>query len=206
MTLHHLMIAVGIGLLAGGQGVSAEEGAMGDAMSDAGVYGLTMQTIDGKPQPLAAFRGQVLLIVNTASRCGFTPQYKELEALHERYQDRGFSVLGFPSNDFMGQEPGTNEEIKQFCELRFGVTFPMFAKIRVKGKEQDPLYRHLTTAAGLEGPISWNFNKFLVDRSGRVVARYDSKVTPESPELTAKLEALLAEPAEGSGPPSSPGE
>ncbi len=155
------------------------------------VHSFLVKTIDGKEVPLSVYKGKALLIVNTASKCGFTPQYQGLEALYEKYKSKGFEVLGFPANNFMGQEPGSNEEIKKFCELKYKVTFPMFSKISVKGDDMDPLYRYLTTESGFNGDISWNFNKFLVSPEGRVVARFGSKTEPLSPELTSKLEEIL---------------
>jgi glutathione peroxidase len=161
------------------------------AAGDAALYGFTMKTIDGKPKSLGDYRGKALLIVNTASECGYTPQYAGLEKLYERYRDRGFTVLAFPANDFGAQEPGTDAQIKQFCSSRYGTQFDLFSKISVKGKEQHPLYAYLTGLKGFEGDIRWNFNKFLVDPSGNVVARYPSGVEPTSAELTAKLESIL---------------
>jgi glutathione peroxidase len=153
------------------------------------VHEFTLNSIDGKPAPLAAYQGKVVLIVNVASRCGFTPQYAGLEALYEKYKDRGFVILGFPANNFGGQEPGTNEEIKTFCSSKYNVTFPMYAKISVKGDDKAPLYQFLTAATGSE--IQWNFTKFLVDKNGKVVARFEPKVTPESPEVTEAIEKAL---------------
>lgn len=138
------------------------------------------------------FGGQVLLIVNTASRCGFTPQYEGLEALHQEFQARGFAVLGFPSNDFMGQEPGTEEEIREFCTLNFGVRFPMFERVVVRGREATPLFRELAEAAG-EAP-RWNFHKYLVGRDGEVLASFGSRVRPEDPALRAAVERALNAP------------
>lgn len=155
------------------------------------IYDYKVTTIDGQEKSLADFKGKALLIVNTASRCGFTPQYKGLEALYQQYKAQGFEVLGFPANDFMGQEPGSNEEIKQFCELKYKTTFPMFAKISVRGPETAPLYRYLTENSGFNGAISWNFNKFLVNKEGKVIARFDSGVTPESAELAEKVKLAL---------------
>ena len=155
------------------------------------VHDFTMTTIDGAPQSLSAYKGKVLLIVNTASRCGFTPQYKGLEALYEQYKDKGFEVLGFPANNFMGQEPGSNEEIKQFCALKFKTTFPLFAKISVGGNDINPLYAFLTKQPGAEGSITWNFNKFLVGKDGKVIARFGSKTDPQDPELISVLEKAL---------------
>ena len=148
-------------------------------------------TIDGTKQPLSAYRGKALLIVNTASRCGFTPQYEGLEALYRQYRERGFEVLAFPANDFMHQEPGTNEEIKTFCSTKYDTTFPLFAKISVKGKSIHPLYAYLTKETKFKGDITWYFNKFLVDPEGKVVARFGSNVEPQSKDLVAKLEAVL---------------
>jgi glutathione peroxidase-family protein len=169
----------------------------GAAMSQS-LYDFTMNDIDGKPVPLGEFEGKVALVVNVASKCGFTPQYKGLEELYGRYRDRGFVVLGFPANNFFFQEPGTDAEIKQFCSLKYDVTFPMFSKISVKGRGMAPLYKWLTaqkTAPEGPGAISWNFNKFLVNRSGRAVSRFGSKTVPLSDELIRAVETLLAEPA-----------
>lgn len=140
------------------------------------------------------YGGKVLLIVNTASKCGFTPQYDALEALYAEYKDRGFAVLGFPSNDFRGQEPGTEAEIKEFCSLTYGVKFPMFEKVHVKAEDANPFYAKLATASEGRYP-SWNFYKYLVDRDGKVVADFASKVTPDDKELVARIEALLDAPA-----------
>jgi glutathione peroxidase len=148
-----------------------------------GVYDFTVTTANGDLQPLEAYRGEVLLIVNTASKCGFTPQYKGLQQLYEEFQGQGFRVLGFPCNQFASQEPGTDEEIQQFCELNYQVTFPVFAKIDVNGPSADPLYKYLTHSApgvlGTEG-IKWNFTKFLIDPTGNVVKRFAPNTTPES--------------------------
>ena len=149
------------------------------------------RTIDGKPRSLAEYKGKALLVVNTASKCGFTPQYKGLEALYDRYRARGFEVLGFPANNFLGQEPGSNEEIAQFCSLKYDVSFPLFAKISVKGKDIAPLYAWLTKDSGFPGDVGWNFTKFLVGPDGKVVARYDSRTDPLDPKLVAQLEATL---------------
>ena len=140
-----------------------------------------------------AYGGKVLLVVNTASKCGYTPQYEGLEALHAKYQGRGFAVLGFPSNDFKGQEPGSEKEIAEFCTLTYGVKFPMFQKVHVKGSEATPLYRALAQETGTEP--GWNFHKYLIDREGKVVANFSSKTRPDDPALLAKLESLLATPA-----------
>lgn len=140
-----------------------------------------------------AYGGQVLLVVNTASKCGFTPQYEGLEAMYAKYKDQGFAVLGFPSNDFMGQEPGSEEEIQEFCTLTYGVKFPMFEKVQVRGSGATPLYRDLAAATG-EAP-GWNFHKYLIDREGKVVASFGSRTSPDDPKLVAEIEKLLAAPA-----------
>lgn len=165
------------------------------SMSTKNVHSFTLRTIDGEPKSLADYKGKALLVVNTASRCGFTGQYKSLEELYGRYKDRGFEVLAFPANDFLNQEPGTDAEIKEFCSLKYRTTFPVFSKISVKGKNADPLYVWLTTESGHNGPIKWNFNKFLVDPAGNVVARYDSQTDPLSSKLIADLERSLPQPA-----------
>ena len=158
-----------------------------------GIYGFTLNSIDGKPAPLADYKGKVVLMVNVASQCGYTPQYTALEAIYEKYKDQGFVILGFPANNFGAQEPGTNEEIKTFCTRKYSVTFPMYAKISVKGDDQAPLYAYLTkeTGPGMTGDIKWNFTKFLVDRNGKVVQRFESAVTPDSKEVTGAIEKQL---------------
>ena len=155
------------------------------------LYGFEMKMIDGKPRPLSEYRGQVLLIVNTASLCGFTPQYDTLEALHKKYRDRGLRVLGFPANEFGAQEPGPDEQIAAFCRTRFSISFDLFSKITVKGPGIHPLYKFLTTESGYNGDIAWNFSKFLVDRSGRVSARFGPETDPMSSKLTGAVERLL---------------
>ena len=158
-----------------------------------GVYTFTLNSIDGKPAPLADYKGKVVLLVNVASQCGYTPQYSALESIYEKYKGQGFVILGFPANNFGAQEPGTNEEIKTFCTRKYSVTFPMYAKISVKGADQAPLYGYLTkeTGPGIAGDIKWNFTKFLVDRDGKVVQRFEPAVTPDSKEMTAAIEKLL---------------
>ena len=158
------------------------------------VLDFTPNSIDGKPAPLSQYQGKVVLIVNVASRCGFTPQYEGLEKIYEKYKDRGFVILGFPANNFGSQEPGTNEEIKTFCSSKYNVKFPMYAKISVKGDDIHPLYKFLTdkqTNPTTSGDIKWNFTKFLVGKDGKVVARFESPVTPESPEVTGAIEKAL---------------
>lgn len=158
------------------------------------VHDVQIADLHGKPLDLAEFRGSATLVVNVASRCGLTPQYSGLEQLHERYADRGFSVLGVPCNQFGGQEPGTAEEIEEFCSTTYGVTFPMTEKIEVNGDRRHPLYQELTQtsdAEGHSGDIRWNFEKFLVGADGTVLARFGPRVTPDAPELVAAVEAAL---------------
>ena len=153
---------------------------------------IPFKTITGNSTNIAAFAGKVILIVNTARKCGFTPQYAGLERLYQQYQDRGFVILGFPANNFLRQEPGTDQQILNFCSTQYRVTFPMMSKVSVKGRHQHPLYTYLTKNSPVPGDITWNFNKFLVDRQGHVVTRYGSKVTPDDPQLVNKIEELLA--------------
>lgn len=165
----------------------------------AGPLDFAVKTIDGKQQDLSAYKGKVVMIVNVASKCGYTPQYEQLEAIYKQYADRGFVILGFPANNFNHQEPGTNQEIKQFCSSKYSVTFPMMAKISVVGADKAPLYQYLTakqTAGDFAGEIGWNFTKFLVDRNGNLIARYNSRVKPDDPQVTQEIEkALDAQPA-----------
>src|ERR1700684_1004735 len=157
----------------------------GSFFAPAGIYTFTLNSVDGQPAPLANYKGKVVLVVNVASQCGYTPQYSALEATYEKYKDQGFVILGFPANNFGAQEPGTNEEIKTFCTRKYSVTFPMYAKISVKGPDQSPVYAYLTkeTGPGLTGDIKWNFTKFLVDREGKVIQRFEPAVTPDSKEI-----------------------
>jgi len=164
------------------------------AFGASSVYDFTVDAINGTPTPLANFKGKVLLLVNVASQCGYTYQYAGLQALYVKYKDQGLMVAGFPANNFGGQEPGTNAEIGAFCKSKFGVTFPMFSKISVAGKDKAPLYQFLTDKAAnpkTGGEIPWNFTKYLVDRNGKVLARFDAPVEPESKELTSAIEAAL---------------
>jgi len=158
-----------------------------------GFYTFTLNSIDGKPTPLADYKGKVVLVVNVASQCGYTPQYSALESIYEKYKDQGFVILGFPANNFGAQEPGTNEEIKSFCTRKYSVTFPIYAKISVKGSDQAPLYAYLTkdTEPGIRGDIKWNFTKFLIDRNGHVVQRFEPAVTPDSKEVVSAIEKQL---------------
>ncbi|MEC4888478.1 MAG: glutathione peroxidase [Nitrospira sp.] len=162
------------------------------AAKTAGVYDFTLNDIDGKPVNLGQYKGKVLLVVNTASFCGNTPQYTDLESLYEHYRDKGFEVLAFPANNFGQQEPGTNEEIKGFCLTKYSVSFPLFSKISVKGDDKHPLYRYLTEHSPFPGEVEWNFQKYLVDRSGHVVARFPHRMKPSSPEITKEVERALA--------------
>jgi glutathione peroxidase len=158
-----------------------------------GLYNFTLNSIDGKPAPLAEYKGKVVMIVNVASKCGYTPQYSALESTYEKYKSQGFVILGFPANNFGSQEPGTNEEIKTFCTRKYNVSFPMYSKISVKGDDQTPLYSYLTKDAGasVAGDIKWNFTKFLVDRNGKVIQRFEPAVTPDSKEVAEAIEKAL---------------
>jgi len=164
------------------------------AKESAGPLNFTVKSIDGKDVNLADYRGKVVLFVNVASRCGLTPQYKGLQALYDKYKDDGLVVIGFPANNFAGQEPGTNEEIQQFCTSKYNVTFPMMSKISVAGQDKHPLYKFLTEGgAGQEfkNEVEWNFAKFLVDRNGNVIARFSAKTKPEEPQVGAAVEKAL---------------
>ncbi len=163
-----------------------------DGSNDPNIYEITVKDINHKDVKLSDYKGKVLLIVNVASKCGFTKQYKGLEKIYEKYKDKGFVILGFPCNDFGGQEPGTNEEIKEFCSLNFNVTFPMFDKVKVLGKDKAPLFEILTnnTKTG-KSDIKWNFEKFIIDKNGNVVDRFRSVTTPESDKITSLIEKEL---------------
>jgi glutathione peroxidase len=169
-----------------------KEGAGAMTMQSSSLYNFTLNDIDGKPVTLSQFRGKVLLLVNTASFCGNTPQYADLESMYERYQAQGLEILAFPANNFGKQEPGNNEEIKSFCYTKYSLTFPLFSKISVKGTDKHPLYRYLTEQSPFPGEVEWNFQKYLVDRSGKVVARYHHRTKPLSEEITRDLERELA--------------
>jgi|ERR1035437_7941030 glutathione peroxidase len=158
------------------------------------IYDFTMKSIDGQQVSLRSYSGKVVLLVNVASKCGFTPQYTGLEALYEKYKDRGLVIVGIPANNFGSQEPGTNEEIKKFCSNKYNVTFPMMAKVSVLGDDETPLYQFLTDKSAnprISGDIKWNFTKFLFDRKGKPVARFEPAVTPDSPQVTAAVESAL---------------
>lgn len=162
------------------------------SLSAASLYGIPLKDIDGKDTSLKPYKGKVLLIVNVASKCGLTPQYSALESLYQKYKDKGFDVLGFPCNQFGFQEPGSNSEIKEFCSLKYHVTFPMFDKLEVNGANRHPLFTEL---AGKDSPfpgdIKWNFNKFLVSRDGKILSRFEPKTAPDSPEVIQAIEAAL---------------
>jgi glutathione peroxidase len=163
------------------------------SLSAGSIDDIAVKDIDGKDTSLKAYQGKVLLIVNVASKCGFTPQYKALEAVYEKYKDKGLVVLGFPCNQFAHQEPGTDAEIKEFCSSKYNVTFPMFDKIEVNGANRHPLYVALAgESSPFPGNIKWNFTKFLVGRDGKIVKRYESRTVPDSADVTAAIEAALA--------------
>lgn len=158
------------------------------------VYDFTLNSIDGQPSPLSSFKGKVVMLVNVASKCGYTPQYSALESTYEKYKDRGLVIVGIPANNFGAQEPGTNEEIKTFCSRKYNVTFPMMAKVSVKGSDQTPLYQFLTDKTlnpTTGGEIKWNFTKFIFDRDGNAIARFEPEVTPDSSQVTAAIEKAL---------------
>jgi glutathione peroxidase len=166
------------------------------AFGASSVYDFTLSSIDGAAAPLSSFKGKVVMLVNVASKCGYTPQYAGLEKLYETYKDKGFVIVGVPANNFGGQEPGSNEEIKTFCTRNYNVTFPMMSKVSVKGSDTAPLYQYLTDKSAnpkTGGDIKWNFTKFLVDKKGNVINRFESAVTPESTDLVKAVEAALAQ-------------
>ena len=179
-----LMVASLVLMLSGN--VQAQEGEMKS------VHSFSVKDNAGAIKDLSDYKGKVLLIVNTASKCGFTSQLGSMQKLYQQYKEKGVEVLAFPANNFMGQEPGTNEEIKNFCMLKYNTTFPLFEKSSVKGADISPLYQYLTENTEFKGPISWNFNKFLMDTNGNVVARYPSGADPLSADVTGKIDKLLA--------------
>jgi glutathione peroxidase len=194
-------VLVGIGVIASAassdlleprSAQAREEGAVLMAAQTPMVYDFTLNDIDGKPVSLTQFSGKVLLLVNTASFCGNTPQYNDLEKMYEQYREKGFEILAFPANNFGQQEPGTNAEIKTFCNTKYSLTFPLFSKISVKGEDKHPLYRYLTEQSPFPGEVEWNFQKYLVDRSGKVVARYPHRMKPLAPEIVQDVERVLA--------------
>lgn len=161
--------------------------------TDSSVYNFNMMNIDGKEVSLEQYKGQVIMIVNVASKCGYTPQYEGLQNIYDKYKDDGFVILGFPANNFKGQEPGSNEEIKQFCKLEYGVEFPMFSKVSVKGDDQHELFKYLTSQPNpdFEGEIKWNFEKFLVGKDGSLKRRFRSDVKPEGKEIAEAIKNEL---------------
>jgi glutathione peroxidase len=184
------LIVIAIGVV---YSQSKKAGKKESAMHPKTVLDFTMNSIDGKPQPLSSYKGDVLMIINTASECGYTPQYETLEKLYETYKAKGFQVLAFPANNFGQQEPGSNADIKTFCSTKYHTTFDLFEKISVKGKDQHPLYKYITQDSPYKGDVKWNFQKYLVDRSGNIVAKYLSAVDPMSKEVREEVEKLLAE-------------
>jgi glutathione peroxidase len=186
--LHRLLIIPAI--IAGG----FSSGNSAGKMNESSVLDFSMKNIDGTVIPLANYKGKVILIVNVASRCGYTPQYEGLETLYEKYKGKGFVILGFPANNFLGQEPGTDEEIKAFCSTKYNVSFDIFSKISVRGNDKSPLYKFLTskeTNPGFDGEIEWNFQKFLVGRDGKVIARFSPGAKPLSDEIVKAVEKAL---------------
>jgi glutathione peroxidase len=162
----------------------------------ASVHEIKLNTLDGKPTSLGEYKGKVVLLVNVASKCGLTPQYNALQAIHEKYKDKGFTVVGVPCNDFGSQEPGSAEEIKEFCSTKYNVTFPLTEKVHVKGAEQHPLYARLTgKEAEFPGEIKWNFGKFLIGRDGKVLKRFEPQTKPDADEVVKAIEAALDKPA-----------
>lgn len=188
-------IVMAVLLTTGGCTISGEEPTEGEGRN-VSIYDFTMDDIEGNPVSLGTFKGKVMLIVNVASKCGFTGQYEGLQKLYEAYREKGLVVLGFPANDFLKQEPGSNAEIQQFCSATYGVDFPMFAKVSVKGSTMSPLYGFLTgkaTNPEFAGRITWNFNKFLVGRDGRILNRFGSRTAPDDKDLVAAVEKALGE-------------
>ena len=183
-----------IALLSAVSGNEAKKESQKEEKQMKSIYDFKVADIDGNDVNLADYKGKVLLILNVASKCGFTPQYKGLENIYRQYKDKGFEILAFPSNDFMGQEPGTNKEIKSFCQLNYQASFPLFSKISVKGKDIHPLYKFLTeksTDPNFAGGITWNFNKFLIDRNGNIINRFGSRAEPQNTEVIKSIEDAL---------------
>ena len=170
---------------------SASQGKVDQKIQSTPIYNFTMDDIDGTPRPLGEFKGKVMMIVNTASFCGNTPQYAGLQTLYERYRDQGFTILAFPANDFGKQEPGDNKEIAEFCYTKYSLEFPLFSKITVLGDQKHPLYRYLTEDTPFKGEIKWNFQKFLVNQQGEVIARYEPGQKPLTPQIVGDIEKAL---------------
>ncbi len=186
-----IIVLMVLGLVCCVGAFASNDDGIGAKKNGINIYSFTMKTIDGQDKNLSDYRGKALLIVNTASQCGYTPQYKSLETLYEQYKDQGFEILAFPANNFRSQEPGSNEEIKNFCLINYKTTFLLFAKTSVVGEDINPLYFYLTTQSRFDGPITWNFNKFLIDSKGNVVARFDSKTDPLEPVFQEALVKIL---------------
>lgn len=187
-----MSLTLGVSYLLGLDAAHAHEEEIRMAGKTPSLYDFTMTDIDGKLVSLGRYKGTVLLIVNTASFCGNTPQYADLQELYENYHEKGLEILAFPANNFGQQEPGTNEDIKGFCLTKYSVSFPLFSKISVKGKDKHPLYRYLTEQSPFLGEVEWNFQKYLVDRSGNVVSRFHHRTKPLSPEVVKEVERVLA--------------
>lgn len=185
-------LLLGLGLAVCLNPAQAEQEGRLMAAKTTSLYDFTMSDIDGKPVNLGHYRGKVLLLVNTASLCGNTPQYSDLQKLYEQYNDQGLEILAFPANNFGQQEPGTNEEIKSFCFTKYSLTFPLFSKISVKGSDKHPLYQYLTEQSPFPGEVEWNFQKYLVDRSGNIVGRFHHRTKPLAPEIVKEVERVLA--------------
>lgn len=189
MNTTSLILSLAIAAVAFAAPVVAADGPMKSPLQ------ATMKSADGKDYPLAQHHGQVVLLVNVASKCGLTKQYTALEAVYDKYKEAGFVIVGVPANNFNGQEPGSNEEIQAFCKSKYDVSFPVLAKVSVKGDDIDPLYKYLTTASPKPGDIGWNFAKFLINRKGEVIDRFEPKTTPDDPAVVAAIEKALKEPA-----------
>jgi len=195
-----LKIGAGLGVLAGigtsdcltSVPAQAAEEVLLMAAKTTSLYDFAMNDIDGKLVNLSQYRGKVLLLVNTASFCGNTPQYSDLQAMYDQYKDKGLEILAFPANNFGQQEPGSNQEIKSFCFTKYSLTFPLFSKISVKGSDKQPLYQYLTEQSPFPGEVEWNFQKYLVDRSGNVVGRFHHRTKPLAPEIVKEVERVLA--------------
>lgn len=187
------VIFIGAGITKGLPELHAKQEVQLVSAKTTSLYDFTLDDIDGKPVSLSRYKGKVLLLVNTASFCGNTPQYTDLETMYEKYRERGLEVLAFPANNFGQQEPGTNAEIKGFCLTKYSVSFPLFSKISVKGSDKHPLYQYLTEKSPFPGEVEWNFQKYLVDRSGHVVGRFHHRTKPLSPEIVGQVERALSE-------------
>lgn len=190
-----LMTAFGFQFFGGRNLLTTETQASAASFKEKSVLAFKVKDIDGKDVKLNRYKGKVALIVNTASKCGNTPQYEGLEKIYSKYKDQDFVILGFPANNFNGQEPGTDAEIKEFCTLKYNVSFPMFSKISVKGSDQAPIYKFLTskeTNPEFAGDVTWNFEKFLIDREGKIAARFSPRTQPDSEEVVKAIEKLLA--------------